>query len=142
MGILQGYWQDQSLNIWTGVENAGDSHGFGRIGSITGRKCSRREFESGKLHIFDVERQKAGLWCTAAGSRREAEKTVQIWANLGRSKAGVTKWPGGEIGAENASISGSSPGECQKNGTKQRQAGESAGIEWQPGAKGQVVARN
>ena len=28
--------------------------------------------------FFDVECQKAGLWCTAAGSRREAEEAVQF----------------------------------------------------------------
>lgn len=41
-----------SLNIWARVENAGDSHGFGRIVRHTGRKCIITGFESRQLHIF------------------------------------------------------------------------------------------
>lgn len=47
-----------SLNIWARVENAGDSHGFGRIGSITGRKCSRHELESRSVAVFRRGMQK------------------------------------------------------------------------------------
>ena len=49
-----------SLSIWARVENAGDSHGFGRVGSITGRKCSRHEFESRSVAVFRRGMPKGG----------------------------------------------------------------------------------
>ena len=49
-----------SLNIWARVENAGDSHGFGRIGRRAGRKCSETGFESRQLHKFRRGMPKGG----------------------------------------------------------------------------------
>ena len=63
-----------SLNIWARVENAGDSHGFGRIGSITGRKCSETGFESRQLQIFRRGMPKGGSVvhsCRLAAGRGE-----------------------------------------------------------------------
>lgn len=58
---LRGYMgKIGSLNIWARVENAGDSHGFGRVGRRAGRKCSRHEFNPRKLHIFRRGMQKGG----------------------------------------------------------------------------------
>lgn len=68
--------------------------------------------------FFDVERQKAGLWCTAAGPRRETEEAVQKGTRLQKVKAGVTNWLGGEKWVEMDEVTGSNPGECEKMGRK------------------------
>ena len=53
MGILQGiHGKIRPLNLDIRIENAGDSHGFGRVGTPAGRKCSRHEFNPRTLHKF------------------------------------------------------------------------------------------
>lgn len=75
-----------SLNIWARVENAGDSHGFGRIGSITGRKCSWHEFESRQLQIFRRGMQKGVPAARNCRLAQEAAKDGAVVDGLGEKQ--------------------------------------------------------
>ena len=85
--------------------------------------------------FFDVECKKASLQRVTAGSHRKRRRTVRLWTDLGRSKAGVTKWPGGEIGAENAWVAGSNPGKGEKMGAKSETRAQMTAIECQVGTE-------
>ena len=115
-GIQGRHGRIGSLNLRCALRNASDSHHFGRIVRHTGRKCSRHEFNPRTLHIFRRGMPKGGSVVHSCRLAQEAEKFVQKWTGRRKLKAGVMKWPGGEIGAKMDGESGSSPGECEKMG--------------------------
>ena len=113
-----------SLNIWARVENAGDSHGFGRIGSITGRKCSRHEFESRSVAVFRRGMQKGVPAVHSCRLAQEAAKGGAILDAITKSEGLDEEMAQWADRGEKCMGCGFKPGRGRKNGSEMRDAGE------------------
>lgn len=75
-----------SLNIWARVENAGDSHGFGRVGTPAGRKRIITGFESRSVAVFRRGMQKGVPAARNCRLAQEAAKDGAVVDGLGEKQ--------------------------------------------------------
>lgn len=116
-----------SLNLDIRIENASDSHHFGRIGSITGRKCSRHEFNPRSMHKFRRGMPKGVPAARNCRLAQEAAKGGAILDAITKSEGLDEEMAQWADRGEKCMGCGFKPGKMSKNWTKMRRDEQSAG---------------